>query len=138
MVELIAKNTIQRVLDGKFVSHAPDTRFEMLDADAEQLVRIRAAVYANPQDVVPVQAPIQLPATDAPAQLETATEPAPVDAVAASEAELEADVAEPEAAPKPATVDAVAASEPDIEAELKAEPAAAPKRTRKAKTEVTE
>lgn len=112
MVELIAKNTIQRVLDGKFVSHAPDTRFEMLDADAEQLVRIRAAVYANPQDVVPVQAPIRLQATYAPAQTETATEPAPVDAVAASE--------------------------PDIEAELKAEPEAAPKRTRKAKAESTE
>lgn len=106
MVELIAKNTIQRVLDGKFVSHAPDTRFEMLDADAEQLVRMRAAVYANPQDVPPVQAPVATPATDAPAVTEPDSEPAPVEPETPTVADADAD--------------------------------AKPKRTRKAKTEVTE
>ena len=111
MVELIAKNTIQRVLDGKFVSHAPDTRFEMPDADAEQLVRIRAAVYANPQDVVP--------------------EPE-------LKAELEANVSGPEPATEPAPADDVAASGADTEAELKAEPEAAPKRARKAKSQAAE
>lgn len=127
MVELIAIHTVQYLSNGKQAVAFPGSRFEMLDAEAESVIRQKAALYANPQDVVPVQAAIQLPATDA-----------PVDAVAASEAELkaelEADVAEPEAAPKPAHVDAVAASEP----ELKAEPAAAPKRTRKAKAESTE
>ena len=102
MVELIAKNTIQRVLDGKFVSHAPDTRFEMLDADAEQLVRMRAAVYANPHDVVPVQAPVETPATDAPAVTETAPEPAPVEPETPTEPETDAD-AKPKRARKAKT-----------------------------------
>lgn len=64
MVELIAKNTIQRVLDGKFITHAPGTRFEMLDDDAHALVRMRAAVLVNQNealiqpDVYAIQAPV--------------------------------------------------------------------------------
>lgn len=77
MAELIAKNTIQRVLDGRFVAHAPGVRFEMANGEAEDLVRMRAAVYANPQDVVapeptvvvvqavqPAAAPAPTPAVD--------------------------------------------------------------------------
>lgn len=69
MVELIAKNTIQRVLDGKFITHAPGTRFEMLDDDAHDLVRMRAAVLVSQNetlikpDVYAIQAPDTVPAT---------------------------------------------------------------------------
>lgn len=79
MVELIAKNTIQRVLGGRFVSHAPGTRFEMLDEDAAELVRMNAAVLLPPvADVTPIQAPVAAPAVLVPATPEPALETAPV------------------------------------------------------------
>lgn len=93
MTELIARNTIQSVLDGKFVAHAPGARFDIGGAEAESLVRMNAASYADPAavpaPVVPTaevvvapqvlvetpaaaQVPVEVPAT--PAQPETLAE----------------------------------------------------------------
>lgn len=82
MVALIARHTIQRVLDGHFVSHAPDTRFEMPDAEAERLVLAKAAVYA---EVVSFEPLVAVPATPAPAEPEQPTEPAPTEPETAPE-----------------------------------------------------
>lgn len=86
MVELIAKNTIQRVLDGKFITHAPGTRFEMLDDDAHALVRMRAAVLVNQNeaqtgpDVYAIQAPVVVQQSQAPQEAVQADETAVIDA----------------------------------------------------------
>ena len=94
MVELIAKNTIQRVLDGRFVSHAPGTRFEMLDEDAAQLVRMNAAALVSPSaDVTPIQAPVAAPAVLAHETPKPAPEAAHVEPETAPEAEAEPVVA---------------------------------------------
>lgn len=77
MVDLIAIHTIQARRDGVAVSYAPDTRFEMLDAEAEALVRLKAARYADPQNVshgVPFHAPIQVSAPDTPEITQTPSE----------------------------------------------------------------
>lgn len=98
MAELIAKHTVQRALAGKFVSHAPGTRFEMLDEQAADLVRAGAAEYANPQDVLPV------------AYVAPQTAPAPAPAAVAAPVQAVA---------VPATVtDAVAPTEPAQDAAL--------------------
>lgn len=92
MVELIARNTIQRVLDGRFVSHAPGTRFEMLDEDAAELVRMNAAVLVA--DVAPVQAPVAVQAVLTPETPAPAPEAAHVEPETAPAAEAEPKVAE--------------------------------------------
>lgn len=77
MANLIAKNTIQRILDGRFVSHAPGVRFEMIDEEAAQLVRMNAAVYADPENVTHgalFQAPVQVSAPHTPETDETPLE----------------------------------------------------------------
>ncbi|WP_191569256.1 hypothetical protein [Paracoccus yeei] len=102
MVELIAIHTVQYLRNGKQAVAFPGSRFEMLDADAESVIRQKAAFYANPHDVVPVQAPVETPATDAPAVTEPAPEPAPVEPETPTEPETDAD-AKPKRARKAKT-----------------------------------
>lgn len=91
MVELIAIHTVQYLCNGKQAVAFPGSRFEMLDADAESVIRQKAAFYANPHDVVPVQAPVATQATDTPAVTEPASEPAPVEPETPTEADADAD-----------------------------------------------
>ncbi|PTX46984.1 hypothetical protein IQ03_03519 [Gemmobacter caeni] len=102
MVELIAIHTVQYLRNGKQAVAFPGSRFEMLDADAESVIRQKAAFYANPHDVVPVQAPVATPATDAPAVTESDSEPAPVEPETPTEPETDAD-AKPKRARKAKT-----------------------------------
>lgn len=95
MVELIAINTIKRVVDGKHVVHAPGTRFEMMDNEVEAMLRMRAAVLANPQDVAPIQADVS--AVQAPVQVQATVveeEPSKADESPVGEDEIATETAD--------------------------------------------
>ncbi len=92
MVELIAKNTVKRRLDGKYVLHAPNTRFEMSVDQAAELVRLGAAFFCD--DVSPFQTTVNPTVISEPSSDDDAIKASDVAPATASEPAITADQTE--------------------------------------------